>query len=176
MDMTLATLLGGKPSSRQRPDLAALYDWFVDSSPSDAEAAVFVNVPEHLVERLTGWVIWLNQTGFRVFAKPKVGDSDIDDELAGYAFAHGADEVFLASHDARAFADRAEATAKAGVEVIVLGFRELSGRLAQSSDTCFVDLADIPGLFAELPPRLSLASLPPEGRWFEPITETDPVL
>lgn len=168
MDMALSTLLGSKPSPRQRPDFAALYDWFTDGDPG-AEAAVFVNVPEHLVERLTGWVMWLNQTGFRVYAKPKIGDSDIDEELAAYAFADdGAEEIVLGSHDARAFADEAEAAAHRGAQVRVLGFRELAGRLAALDDVGFVDLADIPGLFEELPPRVTLVGLPPQGRWFEP--------
>ena len=70
MDMVLANLLNGKPTPAQRPDLGDLQQWFRHRCQPDeeCEAAVFVNVPEHLADRLTTWALWLTQTGYRVFA------------------------------------------------------------------------------------------------------------
>lgn len=173
MDMTLSTLIGGKPSPRQRPDLGALIDWFTErGDPDDAhEASVFVNVPGHLAERMTGWVMWLNETGYRVFAKPKDGSSDIDDDIR--ARLHATEpgelaEVVLASHDAKAFLDDCETLSAKGVAVTVIGFRELAPRFARSDTLTFLDLDEVPGLFDEPPPRVRLDALPAEGRWFEP--------
>lgn len=173
MDMTLSTLIGGKPTPRQRPNLGVLFEWFGNggAGTDECEAAVFVNVPTHLAERMTGWVMWLNETGYRVFAKPKDGGSDIDEDLR--ARLHGTDpgelaEVVLASHDAKAFLDDCETLAGKGVVVTVIGFRELAPRFARSESVRFLDLDQIPGLFDEPPPRVRLDALPPEGRWFEP--------
>lgn len=173
MDMALSTLIGGKPTPHQRPDLGALYDWFVrrGDERDTHEAAVFVNVPTHLAERMTGWVMWLNETGYRVFAKPKDGASDIDDDIRTRL--HGTDpgelaEVVLASHDAKAFLEDGEMLAAKGVTVTVLGFRELAPRFARSELLNFVDPEEVPELFDEPPPRVRLDALPPEGRWFEP--------
>lgn len=173
MDMTLSTLIGGKPSPRQRPDLGALIDWFLErGDPGDGhEAAVFVNVPAHLAERMTGWVMWLNETGYRVFAKPKEGASDIDEDIRArlHAIEPGdLAEVVLASHDAKAFLEDCETLAGKGVTVTVLGFRELAPRFARSESVTFVDLDEVAGLFDEPPPRVRLDALPIEGRWFEP--------
>jgi uncharacterized protein len=176
MDMTLSTLIGGKPTPRQRPDLGGLYKWFVRrGDPGDTyEAGVFVNVPPHLAERMTGWVMWLNETGYRVFAKPKDGTSDIDEDIRGRLHATEPDElaeVLLASHDAKAFLEDCETLAAKGVQVTVLGFRELAPRFARSEMLTFIDLDEIPGLFDEPPPRVRLDALPPHGRWFEPPPE-----
>jgi uncharacterized protein len=181
MDMVLASLLNGKPTPAQRPDLAGLRQWFRDRCQTDeeCESAVFVNVPEHLADRLTTWVLWLTQTGYRVFAKPKAGGSDIDDDIVDYITSrppHDVAEIILASHDARAFLTVAEELADAGVSVVALGFREFAGRLVTSDKLDFVDVSDVPNLYKELPPRLRLDDLPAEGRWLEPtagLTETE---
>ncbi len=184
MDMTLTKLLDGRPQPSQRPDLTVLHRWFVEGAGAGdhSEAAVFVNVPEHLADRMTGWVLYLCQTGFRVFAKPKIGPSDIDDEMAAYLTERPPSdvaEVVIASHDARAFLDVAERLAAAGVKVNVLGFREFAGQFVQSDAVRFVDAATVDDLFADLPQRVSLSDLPPEGRWFEPTapvtTHVEPV-
>lgn len=177
MDMTLSNLLEGKPSSAQRPDLAVLIGWLRGRCVDDeeAEAAVFVNVPPHLVPRITTWVHWLRQTGFHVFAKPKVEDSDVDSDIVEYLKSRPPSdlaEVVIGSHDARAFLDVARTLSDAAVPVTVVGFAELAGGLATAENLAFVDLADIDGLFSELPPRTSLMNLPPSGRWFGPIGTT----
>ncbi len=169
----LASLLNGKSTPAHRPDLAGLRQWFLDRCQTDeeCESAVFINVPEHLADRLTSWVLWLTQTVYRLFAKPKIGASDIDDDVVAYVTGrppHEVREIVLASHDAKAFLEVAEELADAGISVLVLGFREFAGRLPTSDKVSFVDVSDVPGLYKELPPRRRLDDLPPEGRWLEP--------
>ncbi|MDP8969631.1 MAG: NYN domain-containing protein [Actinomycetota bacterium] len=172
IDMSIAQLVGSKPRPSQRPDLRALGRWFVDSGAPGvvSEAAVFVNVPEHLTDRLRQWVIWLTSAGYSVFAKPKVEGSDIDEDMVRYVTVDipTADlaEVVVASHDANNFLEPLEALAAAGPEVTVIGFAEFAGRLCHSSAIRFLDFDDIPGLFVAPLPRVDLAGLPPEGRWF----------
>jgi uncharacterized protein len=50
----------------------------------------------------------------------------------------------------------------------VLGFREHSSWAVGSELLEFLDLEDIPGVFREPLPRVSLDSLPPEGSWLQP--------
>lgn len=174
IDMTLATIIEGKPTAKDRPDLAVLGDWLVDhAEPPDAvEACVFINVAPHVAGVLRGWVLWLLEEGFRVFAKPKRGDSDVDEDMLAH-LADRADQgeleaVYVGSNDARAFAGPLEELAGQGVAVNVLGFAEYSGGMATLPWLRFVDLESIEGLFAEPLPRLSLETLPDDGRWFEP--------
>ena len=175
IDMTLANIIDGKPTARERPDLAVLGDWLVDRAgpEADVEACVFVNVAPHVAGPMRGWVLWLLEEGFRVFAKPKQGDSDVDDDMLAHLHARqdegGLDTVYVGSNDARNFLDPLEEMAEDGVETVVLGFAEFAGALTQSEVVRFVDLEAIDGLFAEPLPRLNLEVLPPEGKWFEPV-------
>ncbi|MFO7779978.1 MAG: NYN domain-containing protein [Nitriliruptoraceae bacterium] len=174
IDMTLATIIEGKPTSKDRPDLAVLGDWLVDHAAADdeVEACVFINVAPHVAGVLRGWVLWLLEEGFRVFAKPKRGDSDVDDDMVAHLTARAAegdlDAVYVGSNDARAFAVPLEELAEEGVAVSVLGFAEYAGGMATWPWLRFVDLEAIEGLFGEPLPRLSLETLPEDGRWFEP--------
>ena len=181
MDMCIAQLLGCKPTPVYRPDFVALARWFVRGGegvapahafpPTIDEAAVFVNVPDHLTERLRQWVMWLTASGYRVFAKPKHEGSDIDAEMVEYICGVPTaelSEVVIASHDAANFADPLHALAEAGVTITVIGFAEFAGSLSKSHHISFMDLESIPGLFAKPLPRVDLRTLPPEGRWFEP--------
>jgi putative heme uptake system protein len=174
LDMTLSNIIAGKPTVRERPDLAVLGEWLVDHvGPSDeVEACVFVNVASHVAGPMRGWVLWLLEQGYRVFAKPKHGDSDIDDDMVAHLqerFAHGdLDAVYVGSNDAAAFQQPLEDLAERGVAVSVLGFAEYAGSLSLLPHIRFVDLESIDGLFAEPLPRLTLEGLPETGRWFEP--------
>jgi len=172
LDMMVAAVFDRRPTARERPDYAALLRWFRDRDGADeSEASVFLNVRDESAERVAPWVLWLTQTGFRVFAKPKIGDSDIDDDLVDYVDrpADEVSEVVFVSHDARAFQSVAEDLVKDGVHVTVVAFAEYAGGMVRSPALEFVDLADIPALFpTPLPPRITLRNLPPEGRWFEP--------
>jgi putative heme uptake system protein len=174
IDMTLATIIEGKPTSRDRPDLAVLGDWLVDHAAGDdeVEACVFINVAPHVAGVLRGWVLWLLEEGFRVFAKPKQGDSDVDGDMLEHLWARYDDgdleAVYVGSNDARAFAEPLGVLGERGVVVSVLGFAEYAGGMATMPGVRFVDLESIDGLFAEPLPRLTLESLPAGGRWFEP--------
>lgn len=174
VDMTLANIIEGKPTPKERPDLAVLGSWLVDHADpdDDVEAAVFVNVAPHVAGPMRGWVMWLLEQGYRVFAKPKHGESDVDDDMIGHLwdrFEEGdLDAVYVGSNDARAFLEPLTELADHGVAVSVLGFAEFAGGLSTAEGVRFVDLESIEGLFGEPLPRLTLELLPVEGRWFEP--------
>jgi putative heme uptake system protein len=174
VDMTLANIIDGKPTAKERPDLAVLGEWLVDhaAATDDVEACVFVNVAPHVAGPMRGWVLWLLEQGFRVFAKPKHGDSDVDDDMIEHLWDRydGGDleAVYVGSNDAKAFIEPLSHLADRGVAVSVLGFAEYAGGLSGLGDVRFVDLETIDGLFAEPLPRLTLETLPEDGRWFEP--------
>ena len=174
VDMTLANIIDGKPTAKERPDLAVLGAWLVDQAQAgdDVEAAVFVNVAPHVAGPLRGWVLWLLEQGFRVFAKPKRGDSDVDDDMVGHLWARFEEgdlsAVYVGSNDARAFVEPLRELARRDVAVTVLGFGEYAGGLSSADGFRFVDLEAVEGLFASPLPRITLEALPVSGRWFEP--------
>jgi uncharacterized protein len=173
IDMTLANIIDNKPTAKERPDLDVLGRWLVGRGGGDeVEACVFVNVAPHVAGPMRRWVLWLLEEGFRVFAKPKHGESDVDADMLQH-IQRRRDEgdleaVYVGSNDARNFLAPLETLAAGGLAVTVLGFAEYAGGLSTSAGVGFVDLEDIEGLFAEPLPRLNLESLPVEGRWFEP--------
>lgn len=181
LDMTVSNVFGRRATARERPDYDALLRWFrgrqVDGD-APGEAAVFLNIRMDAAEKVAPWVLWLTQTGYRVFCKPKIADSDIDDDIVDYLVAQPAEDladIVLVSHDARAFLPVAEELGKAGAPVTVLGFAEYAGAFLRSEHVAFVDLSDVPDLFAvPLPPRVTLFNLPAEGRWFEPVGQRRP--
>jgi putative heme uptake system protein len=174
VDMTLANIIDGKPTAKERPDLAILGGWLVDhaAADDDVEACVFVNVAPHVTGPLRGWVLWLLEQGFRVFAKPKHGDSDVDDDMLAHLWTRfdegDLEAVYVGSNDAKAFAEPLAAMLERGVAVTVLGFAEYAGALTTVPGIRFVDLETVDGLFAEPLPRITLETLPVDGRWFEP--------
>jgi uncharacterized protein len=174
LDMTLANIIDGRPTAKERPDLAVLGSWLVDHAAEDdpVEACVFVNVAPHVAGPMRGWVLWLLEQGFRVFAKPKLADSDVDDDMIDHLwdrFEDGdLDAVYVGSNDAKAFVDPLGQLAEAGIAVSVLGFAEYAGALSSMDAVRFVDLETIEGLFAEPLPRFTLERLPEDGQWFEP--------
>jgi len=173
IDMTLANIIDGKPTARERPDLDVLGKWLVArAGDDDVEACVFINVAPHVAGPLRGWVLWLLEEGFRVFARPKIEDSDVDDDMVAHLKLRQAEgdltRVYVGSNDARCFVEPLEALADDGVAVTVLGFAEYAGQLSQSDQIAFVDLEEVPGLFDAPLPRINLELLPVEGRWFEP--------
>lgn len=173
MDMTLANIIEGKPTAHERPDMSVLAEWLVDHAEGDdVEACVFVNVAPHVAGPMRGWVVWLLEQGYRVFAKPKHEDSDVDDDILAHIDQRrhegGLEAVYVGSNDARAFTDPLARLVDEGIVVTVLGFAEYAGGLSTLAGARFVDLEAIDGLFAEALPRIRLEALPPEGRWFEP--------
>lgn len=174
IDMTLANIIDDKPTSRERPDLNVLGTWLVDGADPDdvVEGCVFINVAPHVAGPMRGWVLWLLEEGFRVFAKPKAGDSDVDEDMLAHIDRRLEEgdltDIYVGSNDARNFLEPLEVLAGSGLGVTVLGFAEYAGGLSSSEALRFVDLEDIEGLFSESLPRINLESLPLEGRWFEP--------
>ena len=174
IDMTLANIIDAKPTSQERPDLAVLGDWLVDhADPTDeVEACVFVNVAPHVAGPLRGWVLWLLEQGFRVFAKPKRGDSDVDDDMIEHLWARydsgDLEAVYVGSNDAKAFVEPLRELTARGIAVTVLGFAEYAGGLSNTDGFRFVDLESVSGLFTAPLPRVTLEALPTSGRWFEP--------
>jgi uncharacterized protein len=56
-----------------------------------------------------------------------------------------------------------------GVRVTVLGFREHASFAVNSLVLGFEDLEDIPELFLQPLPRITLETLPVEGAWLPPL-------
>lgn len=173
VDMSVANIINGKPSARERPDLAVLGEWLVNRADGDAvEGCVFVNVAPHVAGPMRGWVLWLLEEGFRVFARPKVDDSDVDDDMIDHLLDHhergGLSHVYVGSNDARCFHEPLRELADDGVQVTVLGFSEFAGGMADEPAFDFVDLEEIHDLFEVPLPRINLETLPVDGRWFEP--------
>ncbi|MDQ3931572.1 MAG: NYN domain-containing protein [Actinomycetota bacterium] len=174
VDMTLANIIDSKPTAKERPDLDVLGEWLMGraGAANEVEACVFVNVSPHVAGPMRGWVLWLLEEGFRVFAKPKIADSDVDADMLAHIESRveegDLEAVYVGSNDARNFLQPLETLATNGIGVTVLGFAEYAGGLSMSERLRFVDLEDIPGLFAEPLPRINLENLPANGRWFEP--------
>jgi uncharacterized protein len=175
IDMSLGTILGGRPSSASRPRFDALGRWLISRAgvETEPEATVFTNVAPGSTDFVRPWVEALRNTGFAVFAKPKVDDSDIDDDMLRHIHARHEQGVLrrllVASGDSRAFREPLEELVAQGVQVTVLGFREHASFAVNSGILDFEDLEDIPELFLQPLPRITLETLPPEGAWLAPL-------
>lgn len=175
IDMALGSILGGRPSSASRPRFDALGRWLLGHAGEDSvpEATVFTNVAPSSTDFVRPWVEALRNTGFAVFAKPKIDDSDVDDDMLGHIHTRVEQGVLrrlvVASGDSRAFREPLEDLVAAGVTVTVIGFREHASFAVNSEVLEFLDLEDIDGLFLQPLPRITLETLPPEGAWLAPL-------
>lgn len=182
IDMSLGTILGGRPSSASRPRFDALARWLIDHAEPDSEpeATVFTNLAPGSTDFVRPWVEALRNTGFAVFAKPKVDDSDIDEDMLAHIARRRESgalrRLAVASGDSRAFREPLEELTGADVSVTVLGFREHASFAVNSTRLGFVDLEDIDGLFLQPLPRITLETLPPEGAWLPPLRPLSAVL
>ena len=182
LDMGLGAILGGRPTAAYRPRFDALGRWLLqrtaelsagESSTLEPEATVFTNIAPGSADVVRPWVEALRNVGFAVFAKPKVDeDSDVDADMLDHielrGHGGGLAGVMVASADGQAFRGPLESIAATGVPVQVLGFREHASWAVTSETLEFLDLEDIPGVFREPLPRVSLDSLPDEGAWLQP--------
>lgn len=183
LDMGLGAILGGRPTAAHRPRFDALGRWLLARTAElsaatatgriEPEATVFTNIAPGSADVVRPWVEALRNVGYAVFAKPKVDDdSDVDADMLGHidmrARGHGLAGLVVASADGQAFREPLEAVAQTGIPVQVLGFREHASWAVSSELLQFVDLEDIPGVFREPLPRVSLDSLPVEGSWLQP--------
>lgn len=182
LDMGLGAILGGRPTAAHRPRFDALGRWLLTQTAAKArstgrtlepEATVFTNIAPGSSEVVRPWVEALRNVGYAVFAKPKIDeDSDVDSDMLAHialrASNGGLASVIVASADGQAFREPLEALAGSGVSVTVIGFREHAAWALLSEKLEFLDLEDIPGVFREPLPRVTLDSLPDEGAWLQP--------
>ena len=82
----------------------------------------------------------------------------------------------VASADGQNFQPLLEELAGEGIPVTVLGFHEHVSWAIGSDLLEFVDLEDIPGVFRDPLPRISLDALPPEGAWLQPFRSLSALL
>lgn len=173
MDMTLGTVLNARPTAEQRPRFDAIGRWLVDGAGDGAvEAAVFTNIAPGSSFHVRPWIEAVRSAGYSVFAKPKIDNSDVDQEMLDLIEQHhredGLGHVVVASADGRNFREPLESLAAAGVRVTVLSFGELAGFATTSHVIDFVDVEDVPNAFSVPLGRFRLDTLPPEGVWLAP--------
>ncbi|EOM76333.1 NYN domain-containing protein [Rhodococcus rhodnii] len=181
LDMGLGAILGGRPTAAYRPRFDALGRWLLSRTAEisaatgealEPEATVFTNIASGSADVVRPWVEALRNVGFAVFAKPKIDeDSDVDSDMLDHIAQRRVDglaAVMVASADGQAFREPIEELAETGLPVQVLGFREHASWAVSSDLIDFVDLEDIPGVFREPLPRISLDNLPDEGAWLQP--------
>src|SRR3954452_2631926 len=174
IDMTLANVIGAKPSPASRPRFDVIARWFVQNAADrDVEASVFANIPPQAAAGMRGWIEALRSFGYAVFAKPKLHpDDDVDLDMLRHivdrARSHRLVRLVVASGDGRNFLAPLEDLARAGTHVTVLSFSEVAGYALESDLLEFVDLEDVPGAFISPLDRVRLDALPPEGAWLRP--------
>lgn len=183
LDMGLGALLGGRPTTTHRPRFDAVGRWLLakagelahtTGSKVESEATVFANVVPGSADSIRSWVEALRNVGFAVFAKPKLrDDTDVDPDMLAHIrkrFEEGdLAGVIVASADGRNFQETLDELASAGVAITVIGFHEHATWALADDRITFVDLEEIPGVFREPLPRVSLDNLPDEGAWLKPI-------
>ncbi|CAB0570527.1 NYN domain-containing protein [Corynebacterium diphtheriae] len=183
LDMGLGALLGGRPTTAHRPRFDAVGRWLLakagelahtTGSKVESEATVFANVIPGSADSIRSWVEALRNVGFAVFAKPKLrDDTDVDPDMLAHIrkrFEEGdLAGVIVASADGRNFQETLDELASAGVAITVIGFHEHATWALADDRITFVDLEEIPGVFREPLPRVSLDNLPDEGAWLKPI-------
>jgi len=182
MDMGLGGILGGRPTAAHRPRFDALGRWLLDrtslisagtAEQVEPEATVFTNIVPGSADVVRPWVDALRNVGFAVFAKPKLtDDSDVDTDMLDHIelrrHTTGLAGVVVASADGQAFREPLLEIAADGVPVTVIGFREHAAWAVSAEEIEFIDLEDIPSVFREPLPRISLDSLPDDGAWLTP--------
>lgn len=174
IDMTLANIIGRRPTQATRPRYDQVAHWFVGQAEDrDVQAVVFTNYAEGTAAAIRPWLEAVRLMGYDVFVKPKLdpGD-DIDDDMLAHIRHVSADRrltrLVVLSGDGRAFEDELALLATAGVNVTVVSFLEVASWARQSPLLTFVDLEEIPGAFTQpLPQRMRLEDLPPEGAWLQ---------
>ena len=174
VDMTLASVIGGRPTPASRPRFDAVARWLLaGAGDREVEGCVFANVPPGGAVSMRGWVEAIRSFGYAVFARPKLGpEDDVDADMLAHIEArlasHRVRKVVVASGDGRNFLEPLERVARTGVEVVVLSFAEVAGYAQESDLLTFVDLEDVPGAFTSPLPRVRLDNLPEGGAWLPP--------
>jgi len=182
VDMGLGSILGGRPTSAYRPRFDAIGRWMLHRAEKlsaslgetvEPEATVFTNVAPGGAEVMRPWVEALRNVGFAVFAKPKSEeDSDVDPDMLAHIQRRHAEGILrgvvVASADGQNFRELLLELADEGIPATVIGFHEHASWAVTAENIEFVDLEEIPGVFREPLPRISLDALPEEGAWLQP--------
>ncbi|WP_395170241.1 NYN domain-containing protein [Corynebacterium kroppenstedtii] len=182
IDMGLGSIIGGRPGSSYRPRFDALGQWLIRETDKlgaaraeniEPEATVFTNIMPGSADSIRPWIDALRNVGFAVFAKPKLfEDTDVDPDMLAHInrrYDEGVlRSVYVASADGRNFQPRLEELAADGIDVAVLGFYEHATWAVMSETIRFIDLEDVPDVFANPLPRVNLDRLPDEGAWLQP--------
>ncbi|AGF73598.1 NYN domain-containing protein [Corynebacterium halotolerans] len=182
LDMGLGAILGGRPTAAYRPRFDAIGRWLLGEAAElsretgarvEPEATVFTNVTPGGADVVRPWVEALRNVGFAVFAKPKIDeDSDVDPDMLAHIRRRHAEGVLqgvvVASADGQNFRETIDELIDEGLPVTVIGFHEHASWAVSSDTIDFIDLEDIPGVFREPLPRISLDQLPDEGAWLQP--------
>ena len=178
VDMGLGSILGGRPTSAYRPRFDAIGRWLLKRAEQlgediEPEATVFTNVAPGGAEVMRSWVEALRNVGFAVFAKPKSEeDSDVDPDMLAHIRRRHTEGVLrgvvVASADGQNFRELLLELADEGIPATVIGSHEHASWAVTAENIEFVDLEEIPGVFREPLPRISLDALPEEGAWLQP--------
>ncbi len=182
LDMGLGAILGGRPTAAYRPRFDAIGRWLLARAGKRAhelgrriepEATVFTNIAPGGADVVRPWVEALRNVGFAVFAKPKLDDdSDVDADMIVHIRRRHAEGVLrgvvVASADGQNFREILEELIADGIPATVIGFHEHASWAVANEDIEFVDLEEIPGVFREPLPRVSLDHLPDGGAWLQP--------
>ncbi len=191
MDMGLGAIIGGRPTAAHRPRFDAVGRWLLGqadalrgstdpallpdgiSAEVEPEATVFTNVSPGSADVVRPWVDALRNVGYAVFAKPKLADdTDVDEDMLDHIelrrHTSGLAGLVVASADGQAFRGPLLDIAGEGIPVTVIGFREHASWAQGVAGITFVDLEDIPNVFREPLPRITLDALPDDGAWLPP--------
>lgn len=172
MMATLGKIVGSSVAKKTRYEYAALAKYLVETAGEELAPAgtVFMNVPKEQVSGLQRLAIMFRSCGFGVYARPKIADSDIDDNLVAHVEANASDtaHLLIATHD-KTLIERTVAVLDPACRITVLGFEEQSSYAMSSDRTEFVDLEDVDGVFSKPLARALFTRLPDEGAYLRPL-------
>lgn len=172
MMATLGKIVGSSAAKKTRYEYASLAKYVVETAGEELTPAgtVFMNVPKEQASGLQRLAVMFRSCGFGVYARPKIADSDIDDNLVAHVEANASDtaHLLIATHD-KALIERTMAVLDASCRITVLGFEEQSSYAVSSDRMEFVDLEDVDGMFAKPLARALFTRLPDEGAYLRPL-------
>jgi len=172
MMATLGKIVGSSTAKKSRYEYASLAKYVVETAGEELTPAgtVFMNVPREQVSGLQRLAVMFRSCGFGVYARPKIADSDIDDNLVAHVETNASDtaHLLIATHD-KTLIERTAAVLDPSCRITVLGFEEQSSYAMSSDRMEFVDLEDIDGMFAKPLARALFTRLPDEGAYLRPL-------
>lgn len=171
IDMTLANILGRRPTSETRPRYDQVARWFLaGAGEEEVNAAIFTNYAEGTASSIRPWIEAVRKMGYAVFVKPKLkATDDIDDAMVQHItdvrHDHELVRLVVVSADGKNFQELLQYLAADGVQAVVVSFDEVASWARQTTGVQFLDLEAIPGAFQQPLNRVRLEDLPPGGAW-----------